>query len=431
MTNTLPFAVFRQPYAATLTAVGGSAGDRDWTVVSGDLPDGLGLLRRTGEIFGRPTTIETQTFTVRVGSGTESATKELTLTVSDPTEPLTIVTNELARGRVGQEYAFPIIVTGGTQTSSLTWAATNLPEGFVITEQGVLGGTADVASSSTVTITVSSGGEMASKDLHLRVDDNPNLLIVPRPLAKARFEQPYSEQLTSTGGVPPIVWVLKQGEMPPGLNLSTEGEISGTPMNAGIFRFVVEIRDSNVGAPARDANTFVIEVEDDGGLRISTERLPDGVVGQGYDGEIVPEGGLPPYVWTIESGFIPPGLVANPSEETGNFHLRGQPSEAGNWNLLIALSDAQGRSAIRAFSLRVLETPPAPTEPPDEGGCSCAATETRGTGAGLRSFWSPCSRCAAGASRSPAPPVRGRSVTLRRASRGGWSPTSCGRGPPW
>ena len=33
------------------------------------------------------------------------------------------------------------------------------------------------------------------------------------------------------------------------------------------------------------------------------------------------------------------------------------------------------------FSLRVLETPPAPPEPPDEGGCSCATNETRGTGA--------------------------------------------------
>lgn len=379
--NSLPFAVFRVPYASTLTAIGGDPNDRDWTVVQGDLPDGLGLLRRTGEIFGRPTMVETQTFTVQVASGNETATKELTLSVTDPTEPLTIVTNQLAVGRVGQEYAFPIIVTGGALTSSVSWAATGLPDGFVLTEQGVLGGTPTAASTSTVTITASSGGETASRDLILEVVDNPNLLIVPRTLAKAQFDQPYTEQLESTGGVAPIVWVVRSGDMPPGLTLSTEGQISGTPMSAGEFRFVVEIRDSNVGSPQRDANTFVIDVEDDGTLTIATERLEDGVVGLGFDAQIEASGGLPPYTWEIDTGRIPPGLVAQQTQMSEFFAIRGQPSEAGTWNLLVEVTDSQGRYAVRAFSLRVLAEAPVVVDPTDEeGGCSCNATERSPSG---------------------------------------------------
>lgn len=378
LTNNLPLAYVGVSYGARLTAAGGDPADQRWEVTQGQMPTGLGITPATGELFGRPTAAEMQTFTVQVTSGGETATKELTLTVSDPAEPLTIVTRAIPRGVVGQEYAFPMVVTGGAQTSSLSWSATNLPMGFMLTEAGVLAGTPEMASSSTITVSVTDGTESASRDLLLEIRENSNLLITPRLLSTARFGEAYSEQLASTGGTPPIVWLIDSGSMPPGLTLSTEGAISGSPDQAGVYSFVVEARDSTVGQPARDANTFVIEVLDDGTLTITTERLEDAIVNTGYEAALEAMGGLPPYTWQIAEGTLPEGLVGSENLETGAFQIRGQVAAPGTSNFLVEVRDAQGRFAQRAFSLRIVTAPPVIDNGEEDGGCSCR-TESRTT----------------------------------------------------
>lgn len=46
---------------------------------------------------------------------------------------------------------------------------------------------------------------------------------------------PYSFQLTSAGGVPPIVWTLSSGSLPDNLVLHSNGLIDGIPVEAGTF----------------------------------------------------------------------------------------------------------------------------------------------------------------------------------------------------
>jgi large repetitive protein len=61
-TTSLPSGA-RQPYTATLAAVGGNAPYR-WSIVSGPLPPGLHLHRASGVISGRPIKAGSYTFTV-------------------------------------------------------------------------------------------------------------------------------------------------------------------------------------------------------------------------------------------------------------------------------------------------------------------------------------------------------------------------------
>jgi len=51
-------------------------------------------------------------------------------------------------------------------------------------------------------------------------------------------------KLVSTGGVGPFEWSVKAGSLPPGLNLTSAGVISGVPESAGTFEFTVEVKDS-------------------------------------------------------------------------------------------------------------------------------------------------------------------------------------------
>ena len=55
----------------------------------------------------------------------------------------------------------------------------------------------------------------------------------------------YSQELLATGGVPPYLWSIVDGNLPPGLSIDPEkGIISGVPKDSGSFEFTVEVRDS-------------------------------------------------------------------------------------------------------------------------------------------------------------------------------------------
>jgi hypothetical protein len=77
--------------------------------------------------------------------------------------------------------------------------------------------------------------------------------VVPLPLAITTSSLPngtvgtaYSVNLAAAGGQSPYTWSLADGSnLPPGLNLSSSGTISGTPTTAGTTSFTVEVIDSS------------------------------------------------------------------------------------------------------------------------------------------------------------------------------------------
>jgi Bacterial Ig domain/Putative Ig domain len=55
---------------------------------------------------------------------------------------------------------------------------------------------------------------------------------------------PYNATLGTSGGILPYNWSVSSGTLPPGLTLSSNGTISGTPSGAGSFTFRVQVRDT-------------------------------------------------------------------------------------------------------------------------------------------------------------------------------------------
>ncbi len=78
----------------------------------------------------------------------------------------------------------------------------------------------------------------------LDLDNDPALPeITTEGLPDANWDLPYSFQLSASGGTPLFSWAMAGGSLPPGLNLSPDGLISGNAMAAGDFQFTVRATD--------------------------------------------------------------------------------------------------------------------------------------------------------------------------------------------
>lgn len=376
-TTRLPHAVAGESYLAILNAVGGESIDRFWEIESGRLPAGLSLEGPSGEIFGRPSSAASETFTVRVTAGASSATQELALSVVDPGAPLAIVSRALPPGVMGHEYAFQLAGTGGEEGSTLSWTASGLPDGVSTSSTGLLAGIPHEAGTSTVTVMLTDGSSSVSRELRLVVAGSGRLLIDPVALPDANFREPYRFQLTSIGGVPPIRWFIRSGVLPSGMTLSSTGAISGTPQAVG--RFLITVRAQDAAQRALfDENSFELEVLDEGDFQIETRALPGAIRGEPYDVTITTSNGVPPFVWKISRGRLPEALSGETAPQLSTYRIRGTPDTVEVTNLLFEVVDGTGRRARRAFALDVKEPPPPPPPPViEETGCDCSAS--RGT----------------------------------------------------
>jgi len=68
----------------------------------------------------------------------------------------------------------------------------------------------------------------------------------------------YDQTITASGGVPPYSFSVAGGTLPPGLTLSPEGKVTGTPTDFGIFRVTVGVADSNGCTGSEDYGVAIL-----------------------------------------------------------------------------------------------------------------------------------------------------------------------------
>lgn len=69
----------------------------------------------------------------------------------------------------------------------------------------------------------------------------------------ARLLLPYNQQIVVSGGTAPYTFTLVSGHLPPGLKLSSSGDISGIPLQVGYYYFGIKVTDS---APSPCSSVF-------------------------------------------------------------------------------------------------------------------------------------------------------------------------------
>ena len=323
-----------QAYSATLTASGGTP-PYSWAIASGQLPTGLAVNPGSGQISGTPSAAGTFNFALKVSDqSSASANSNCTIIIAAPASVLSISTSSLPDGVSGIAYAQTLAAAGGQ--TPYTWAvsAGALPPGLNLNGSQIAG-TPSTSGTFAFTIRLTdAAARTTTKDLSIRI--GASVTVVTSSLAPARTGIASSQQLSASGGVPPYVWSLVSGALPPGVTLSPSGLISGTPTASGSYGFTVRVTDANM-ASAQGTFTLVVSAS----LNITSCPAPNASQGQSYASAAVAAGGQTPYTWAVASGALPAGVLLNNS--TGS--LSGVPSDSGTYAFTLLITDKAGATA--------------------------------------------------------------------------------------
>ena len=241
-TESLPNGTVDVAYDQVLSATGDTP--IVWSVENGSLPDGLNfsVSGDITKITGTPTTAGKFDFTLRATNNGGSVTKALSIVVIAP--PV-ITTESLPDVTVGTAYSQTLTATGDTP---IAWAleSGNLPNGLDLSGNTILG-TPTVAGTFNFTIKATNSGGSDTKALSIVVNVLPTITTASLPNGTVGVA--YSQTLAATGTLP-IAWLVENGSLPDGLNLSGN-TISGTPTAAGTSNFTVKATNNfgNIDKP--------------------------------------------------------------------------------------------------------------------------------------------------------------------------------------
>jgi hypothetical protein len=193
------------------------------------------------------------------------------------------------------------------------------------------------------------------------IDNSQPLFVCP----SGSIGNPYSVQVVARGGCEPeFVFRVLNGAVPPGLSVSSSGLISGTPSQAGKYRFWLQVHDlppSEGGPvwctfPKEAEREFTITI--DSALLITTNAIPQTAsVGVPYSATLTaalvtgPSSQQPiapsSLTWSAVGGTLPPGLTV------ANGAISGTPTTEGSYQFQVQAAIDASRKNTQSYSLTV------------------------------------------------------------------------------
>jgi large repetitive protein len=243
-----------------------------------------------------------------------------------------------------------------------------LPPGLSMTRDGVISGTPTTVGFTRFWIfdhdlDVSQGGpswcirdDTSEREFSIFVD--PGLEIENESVTGASIGQPYSDTLTAnrvTSLNPPTstpdvaTWSVQSGVLPPGITLSPQGVLSGTPTAEGSYRFVVKaFNGSRV-----DTKEYSLSVRQPVLVKspFGSGSRPSAEVGVRFAKTATASGGSGGYEWSLASGSLPGGVALDKSKGA----VSGTPRAAGAFTFGLTATDADGRATTVNATLAVAE----------------------------------------------------------------------------
>jgi large repetitive protein len=334
------------------TAVTGTGGTTPYAWSAANLPANMGIDPVTGVVSGVPSSTGTTTATITLTDFTGAAvTRNFTLTIN--AAPSVTGPGSLPNWTVNQPYPNQTM-TRANGTTPFTWSASGLPPGLSITAAGVISGTPNSAGTFiNVAVTVRDVAG-ASDTKNYTVTINPTPSIATGSLSNGEQGRPYSFTLTPSGGTPPYTWSLVNGAqnaLPPGLSLNTNtGVISGTPTAAGAWTPKIIVTDASGAKGTPQVYDFTIAAP----IGISgPATLSAWTIDRDYPATaIIATGGVSPLVWSAT-----PAMPAGMSIDPGTGVVSGKPTASGTFPVTVTVTDAQGGTASKAYSIVINQNP--------------------------------------------------------------------------
>ncbi len=353
-------AAVGKAYSAVLKTSAGTAGKQTvtWSIASGSLPPGV-TLSPNGQISGAPTSKGVYNLTVRASNDFGADTRAMVVKVFYEV-PVIRTTGLPGSAAVGKAYSAALKTSAGTagkQTIRWSVASGSLPPGVTLASNGQISGTPTSKGVYNFTVRASNDFGAATRAMAVKVFYEVPVIRTTGLPGGAAVGRAYSAELkvsAGTAGKQTITWTLASGSLPPGVFLSSNGQISGTPIRRGIFTFTVRA-SNNFGIAERALDIRVLS----GPPVIRTTGLPGGVtVGKAYSATISLSEGSKPITWSVDEGELPPGLALS---EGGQ--ISGTPTGAGVYTFVVRARNDFG-VARRMMSIKVLgRTAPVITNP--------------------------------------------------------------------
>jgi Putative Ig domain len=269
---------------------------------------------------------------------------------------LSVTVSSLPQAKVRTSYAANLTAAGGQ--SPYTWSLTSgsLPAGLSLDpSSGIISGMPSQAGTSAFGVQVkdsSSTPQTATQNLSLTVASTTSpVSISTSSLSPGQQGSAYSAALSATGGTTPYTWGVIAGQLPAGLTLNAStGQITGTPTQAGISSFTVQVQDSSSPAQtATQALSITITASTTAALSISTTSLPVGQQSVAYSSSLSASGGTAPYTWSIASGQLPAGITLSASGA-----LSGTPTAAGTAYFTVKVADSSSPTQTVSVNLDIV-----------------------------------------------------------------------------
>ena len=156
---------------------------------------------------------------------------------------------------------------------------------------------------------------------------------------------PYTFEFDGEEGCQPYHFAFLAGQLPPGLTVTDDGELTGTPTQPGAFVFWVQLTD---GVPGGACHT---QTPSQGRFHVLiapavtiTAALPGAKVGAPVNTVVTATGGGS-LQWSVTEGALPPGL----SLDVNTGALTGVPTTVGTYPFTVLVRDDK-RRATRQYS---------------------------------------------------------------------------------
>lgn len=250
-------------YSQSITASGGT-GPYSYDITAGSLPAGL-TLSTTGILSGTPTAGGTFNFTVTAtdaSGGVEPYTGSRTYTITSAPATITLApgAGALPTSTVATFYSQGITASGGIAPYSYDITSGALPAGLTLSSTGTLSGTPTAAGTFNFIVTAkdaSTGtGPFTGSTAYSIITGAPTVLLPATNLPNGDVEVAYSRTLNAaSGGTAPYAYTLTTGALPQGITLSSDGTLSGIPLENGTFNFAVKATDASTGTGAPFSST--------------------------------------------------------------------------------------------------------------------------------------------------------------------------------
>ena len=341
-------AAFSQTFTASNTI-----GATTFTINSGTLPAGL-TLSSAGVLSGTPTQTGSFPITVKAtdANGCFGVGPTYTLTIACQTITVTKPVTNTGTVNVAFSQTFTSSNTIGTVNYT---TASSLPSGILLSTAGVLSGTPTQTGNFPIVVTATDANSCSGNSSTYSLTINCQAITVNNPgTTTGQTGVAFNQTFTSSNTIGSVTYSTAS-TLPNGLVLASNGNLSGTPTQAGSFPIVVTVTDGNncpgTGAtynlvinqpPAiTSANSATFKVGQSGTFTVTTTGFPTNAS-----------------MVISETGALPAG-VTFVNNNDGTATLAGTPNAGtgGTYPITITANNGIAPNATQNFTLTVNESP--------------------------------------------------------------------------